>query len=302
MLSSLKAIKMMSAGSKIGPAIEKLRVSEFAASKLFRSFLVASVLSSYVTMTLAPVAVFGAYIGATGSTADFDVSKMFSSLILITLVASPLILLLQVITNLGAALGSGPRIVEFLRKEEIGERELPPTLPNSSDAGSGAMKIELHLELDEKGRTKEALTKSTVLSINGADLGYDDRTLLHDVNLEVKKGQHIVITGPVGCGKSLLLQAILGEVVPKAGHVTLAPVPVGYCTQTAWLENISAEENAFRFGAADNVWRDRVVDACALRELLKSQARGATIGSGGSQISGGEKQRLVSTIQINMQL
>jgi len=45
MLSSLKAIKMTSAGRRVGQAIEALRVSEFAASKIFRSLLVASVLS-----------------------------------------------------------------------------------------------------------------------------------------------------------------------------------------------------------------------------------------------------------------
>lgn len=45
MLSSLKAIKMMGASQRTGLAIEKLRVFEYAASKISRRLLTGSVIS-----------------------------------------------------------------------------------------------------------------------------------------------------------------------------------------------------------------------------------------------------------------
>lgn len=45
MLSSLKAIKMTSAGERVGAKIEALRVDEYAASKGFRNLLVGSIMS-----------------------------------------------------------------------------------------------------------------------------------------------------------------------------------------------------------------------------------------------------------------
>lgn len=243
-------------------------------------------------MTLAPVAVFGAYIGYSGNMSQqtentFDTSKMFSSLILIALVANPLIHVFQIIPNLGAAVGCAKRVEEFLKREELvdsrSDLEVPGGQVQNTPSDSDANQV------------TESASGSLILSIKDADIAWDEKGMLKNVNLQVTKGQHIAITGPVGSGKSLLLQAMLGEVTPKSGSIHILPgVCVGYCTQTAWLENLGARDNAFRGAPEDSAWRERVIDACALRELLASEVTGSTIGSGGSKISGGEKQRLVS--------
>ena len=43
--------------------------------------------------------------------------------------------------------------------------------------------------------------------------------VLRDVNLALEPGQHWAITGPVGAGKSLLLEALAGRFLPQAGQV-----------------------------------------------------------------------------------
>lgn len=43
MLASMKAVKMMGAGKRIGAAVEKLRIQEFAASESYRTLLLYSV-------------------------------------------------------------------------------------------------------------------------------------------------------------------------------------------------------------------------------------------------------------------
>lgn len=45
-------------------------------------------------------------------------------------------------------------------------------------------------------------------------------TVLSDINMEVRKGEFLVIFGPSGCGKSTLLHTILGLELPTGGDVT----------------------------------------------------------------------------------
>ena len=58
---------------------------------------------------------------------------------------------------------------------------------------------------------------------------------LQDLNLAIPRGQLCAIVGPVGSGKSSLLQAMIGEMRRMAGKVTFGG-SVGYCPQTAWIQ------------------------------------------------------------------
>ncbi|MEM6464610.1 MAG: ABC transporter ATP-binding protein, partial [Pseudomonadota bacterium] len=50
----------------------------------------------------------------------------------------------------------------------------------------------------------------TGLKIANAKKAYGDIEVLHDVNLDIKRGEFIVFVGPSGCGKSTLLRMIAG--------------------------------------------------------------------------------------------
>jgi ATP-binding cassette, subfamily C (CFTR/MRP), member 1 len=230
-------------------------------------------------MSLAPVIVFAAYIGATASQhQDLDANRLFSSLILINLMANPLVLLLQVFTQVGAALGCYGRVQDFLESEEISDSR------EHTDSRVAA---------ESEKSNSDKRHKGPILTITDGSFGWD-KVLVKDVNLRISKGEHVVITGAVGTGKSLLLQGIIGEVPPISGNITVVDDQIAYCGQTPWLENSAARENAFRGAPDDPIWRERVIDACALREFFEVQIDDSTIGSGGAKISGGERQRLVS--------
>jgi ATP-binding cassette subfamily F protein 3 len=72
-----------------------------------------------------------------------------------------------------------------------------------------------------------------VLHLEQVSLGYPGQpVLLEDINLHLRAGQRVVLTGPNGCGKTTLLKAISGQLLPLTGSVHLGEsVRLGYMTQ-----------------------------------------------------------------------
>ena len=64
--------------------------------------------------------------------------------------------------------------------------------------------------------------------------------ILRHINLHVGRGEYVVVTGRVGCGKSSLITAILGEMTRVHGEVMIAPAILakgfGYAAQEPWIQ------------------------------------------------------------------
>lgn len=179
--------------------------------------------------------------------------------------------------SLGAAKGCFERLDAFLqRPERLDFRQILPTAVSSDELTGAAEPSEDIAVLIEK-----------------ADFGWTSDACLHNISLRVRKGDHVVITGATGSGKSLLMKALLGEAECLAGTVHISSTSIGHCGQNVWLENATLLENAFRFASDNEDWRRKIIDACALTELLDAQGSDQKIGSGGIRLSGGERQRLV---------
>jgi len=60
-----------------------------------------------------------------------------------------------------------------------------------------------------------------VLEISGLTVRRGDAVLLRDVAWRVGRGEHWVILGPNGCGKTSLLKALTGYLPPSAGEIAV---------------------------------------------------------------------------------
>jgi branched-chain amino acid transport system ATP-binding protein len=58
-----------------------------------------------------------------------------------------------------------------------------------------------------------------ILEIKNIYAGYDKRRVLFGINMEIKKGEKILLIGPNGSGKSTLMKVIFGILKPEKGNV-----------------------------------------------------------------------------------
>jgi iron complex transport system ATP-binding protein len=75
--------------------------------------------------------------------------------------------------------------------------------------------------------------KKTVLEISGLRIRRGDTIILDDVSWRVERGQHWAILGANGSGKTSLLSALTGYLMPTSGEITLLGQRYG---ETDWRE------------------------------------------------------------------
>uniref|UniRef100_UPI00398F13F5 ATP-binding cassette sub-family C member 3-like isoform X3 n=1 Tax=Pristiophorus japonicus TaxID=55135 RepID=UPI00398F13F5 len=196
-----------------------------------------------------------------------DAQKAFVSLSLFNILRFPLNMLPQVISSVVQATVSLKRLQNFLSHDE-----LDPTSVERQKTGTG----------------------HAITVLNGTfSWGKTDPVVLDGISLTVPRGSLVAVVGHVGCGKSSLISALLGEMEKLEGRVavegTVALVP-----QQAWIRNATLKDNIV-FGESLNEHKyQQVLENCALITDLDVLPGGdqTEIGEKGINLSGGQKQRV----------
>ena len=122
--------------------------------------------------------------------------------------------------------------------------------------------------------------------------------LLKNINLQIKKGEHIGIIGEVGSGKTCLLNAIINnlQVFPKnntKGNIKLSG-KISFVSQNPWILNTTVEENILFFSPKDKEKYKKITSICQLEQDFSSLQKGdqTEIGEKGLNLSGGQKARI----------
>uniref|UniRef100_A0A8D2LSH2 Multidrug resistance-associated protein 1 n=1 Tax=Varanus komodoensis TaxID=61221 RepID=A0A8D2LSH2_VARKO len=121
----------------------------------------------------------------------------------------------------------------------------------------------------------------------------EDPPCLDNIEFTIPERCLVAVVGQVGCGKSSLLSALLGEMEKRDGYASLKGT-VAYVPQQAWIQNATLKENiVFGREVKESQYR-RVIEACALLPDLELFPSGdqTEIGEKGVNLSGGQKQRV----------
>ncbi|WP_276897802.1 ABC transporter ATP-binding protein [Dialister micraerophilus] len=73
-----------------------------------------------------------------------------------------------------------------------------------------------------------------MITINHVNLTINERKILNDINLEIKKGETLVILGASGSGKSTVLKLMTGLIKPCSGSIFIKGVKADSFNEFEW--------------------------------------------------------------------
>merc|ERR1719457_149891 len=134
-----------------------------------------------------------------------------------------------------------------------------------------------------------------VISVDNGKFTWDknDAAVLNDINMHIKEGELVAIVGQVGCGKSSLVQALLGDMEKIQGSVKVKGT-CAYVPQQAWIQNMTVRDNILFNKQFSCALYEQAVTSCQLKQDFKMLQSGdlTEIGERGINLSGGQKQRI----------
>ena len=157
--------------------------------------------------------------------------------------------------------------------------------------GNGTNGNEVGEKKDEGSKGEKPFFKATDLTCHWN--GDSEPAVLTSVNLDVKENKLVLVTGPVGCGKSSLLLSLLDELSPTKGEV-LHKGKVVYVPQTAWVFSGTLRENILFNQPFDEEKYQRTIEACDLTKDISRLPNGdnTVLGERGCSLSGGQRARV----------
>ncbi|XP_056091702.1 ATP-binding cassette sub-family C member 9 isoform X5 [Rhinichthys klamathensis goyatoka] len=309
-LKGIKLLKLYAWENIFCDRVEETRGKELTSLKTFALYTSMSIFLNAAIPIAAVLATFvtHAYI----EEVRLSPAKAFASLALFHILVTPLFLLSTVVRFAVKALVSVQKLSEFLQSDEIGD--------DSWRNGDMSMPLEVGKKYKYQGDTKAinrkgryrmdnyeqpmrrqlrpTETEDVAVQVNDGFFTWGSNlSTLSDINIRIPTGQLTMIVGQVGCGKSSLLLAMLGEMQTISGKVFWSNknrYSVAYATQKSWLLNATVEEN-ITFGSPFNKQRYKaVIDACSLQPDIDLLPFGdqTEIGERGINLSGGQRQRI----------
>ena len=165
----------------------------------------------------------------------------------------------------------------------------------------------LDLKDDNQLRNGNAInTDIGEIAIKNLSFQYEERKIIDDLSLFIKRGQKIAFVGENGSGKSTVIKILLGLLKYNQGEICLGDMELsGICLNNLYdkVSYISQDVPVFDGTIKENlvfeknVSKEQILDALSevqLSHLVENLAEGldTEIGEKGTCLSGGEKQRL----------
>ncbi|XP_017558268.2 ATP-binding cassette sub-family C member 8 isoform X2 [Pygocentrus nattereri] len=348
LLRGIKLLKLYAWEHIFRSSVEETRQKELTSLRAFALYTSLSIFMNAAIPIAAVLTTFVVHVHV-HSSADTDLSPAvaFASLSLFHILVTPLFLLSSVLHSTVKALVSVQKLSEFLASGEIELGQEPKTPPPTNTSDQSQIKSVYMLQLqasklvNRKNKAKQDENSNLpqqdqelsafaakdenicIKIVNGYFTWTPGCPTLTNIDIKVPFGQLTMIVGQVGCGKSSLLLAALGEMQKISGSVTWNRLPdqdeegnesvfvnhvagakspdkrypVAYASQRPWLLNATLEENIL-FDMAPNEKRYKeVIEACQLQPDIDTLPQGdqTVVGERVDQgiiLSGGQRQRI----------
>lgn len=150
--------------------------------------------------------------------------------------------------------------------------------------------------------------ENSAVEMHGVDFSYEEeKPLLKNFHMEIRRGECVAITGASGCGKTTVSKLLLGLYPIKKGTICINGKAVEEMTKREWRESIAyvpQEPYLFNGSVRDNIRMGRL---CATDDEIEEAARLANahdfilalengydteVGERGNRLSGGQRQRI----------
>ena len=116
-------------------------------------------------------------------------------------------------------------------------------------------------ETIEEPKHSSSKAKEVVIHINGLKKSFGDKEVLKNINLDVHRGENVVIVGKSGTGKSVTIECIVGMLLPDEGEVKVFGDEVAEMTEKQLKELRTKIGFLFQSGA--------LYDSMTVRENLE---------------------------------
>ena len=224
--------------------------------------------------------IVGSYGAFLGIKKVISVGKISSFLSYVNSYTAPFADFADILTDINVALASAKRVFELLDQKNV-----------SSDKGKEKLK-----------------NCNGNLKLENVCFSYTPHIkLIQNFNLNVKKGQHVAIVGPTGCGKSTLINLLMRFYDIEKGKIIISGKDstkitrnslracYGMVLQDSWLYNATIREN-IAYGKSD-ASTEEIIEASKLagsHQFIEKLPDGyeTIIEENGDNISAGQKQLL----------
>ncbi len=162
------------------------------------------------------------------------------------------------------------------------------------------------LDIDESSPATKEITDNIDIECKSLCFSYDEnREILHNVNMNFKRGSFTAIVGKSGCGKSTVASILTGKNKGFKGSVTIDNVPINEISESSLMKSITyighnsyifkgtVRENLLMANDVDDNKLWQTLEKVNLADFLKSEnGLDTVIDEKASNISGGQRQRL----------
>jgi len=267
LLTAIKLIKFYAWEVPFAEKIEEIRALEM--QHIYDGLITKTI--NYTVVFAIPVLValssLSMYV-ATGNTLTASIS--FTTLSVFNTLRYPFFMLPMAVKSTVGAIAAISRINSFLQLEEVVELK-----PIKAPEG-----VDLAFEMEN------------------CDFKWDgtegNKPTINNISLKIKKGSKVGIVGDVGCGKSSILAALLGQIRQVKGETVKVYGTTAYMSQEAWLLNVTLRENVLFGKQLEPERYKEVIRVAGLQRDLTLLVAGdqTEIAERGANLSGGQRQRV----------